>query len=90
MHQPYEGGEAVVIEDETNQSITHTGFVTLPTPTKSIVLNDILWVPNIQKDLIYVYGLCNTNQVFVEFFPSKFQVKDLSTGTQLIQGRTRQ
>lgn len=47
------------------------------------------FVPDIQKNLISVYRLCNTNQVLVEFFPASFQVKDLSTGVPLLQGRTR-
>ena len=33
--------------------------------------------------------MCNTNNVSVEFFPAHFQVKDLSTGVRLLQGRTR-
>lgn len=79
-----------MIADGSNQPITHTGSVTLPSHTKSLTLQDTLCVPNIHKNLISVHGLCNTNQVSVEFFPSSFQVKDLSTGTQLIQGRAKE
>ena len=45
-------------------------------------------VPDIHKNLISVYRLCNTNRVSVEFFPASFQVKDLSTGVPLLQGKT--
>ena len=89
LHQPYEGGEAVIIADGSNQSITHTGSLTLPSQHKNIVPSDVLCVPKINKNLISVYGLCNTNQVSVKFFPSSFQVKDLNTGTRLIQGKTK-
>lgn len=87
LHQSYEGGETVAIADGSNQTITHTGSTTLPSHHKSLTLDDVLCVPKINKNLISVYGLCNTNQVSVEFFPSSFQVKDLNTETRLIQGK---
>ena len=36
-----------------------------------------------------MYRLCNANKVSVEFFPAHFQVKDLSSGVPLIQGKTK-
>jgi len=69
-------------------AITHIGFASIPTDFKTLSLKDILCVPSVNKNLIYVYRLCNTNQVSVEFFPASFQVKDFSTGVQLLQGRT--
>lgn len=49
----------------------------------------MLYVPNINKKLISVYELCNSNGVSVEFLPTNFQVKDLRTGHPLICSRTR-
>ena len=56
---------------------------------KPIVLKDVMCVTNINKNMISVYSLCNTNKVLVELFPSSFKVKDLTTGTRLIQGNTK-
>ena len=89
LHQPYEQGETVVIADGSNQSITHMGSSSLLSQNKPIALHDVLCVPNIHKNLISVYRLCNTNKVLVELFPSSFKVKDLTTGTRLIQGNTK-
>ena len=89
LHQPYTGGEEVMIADGTGMQISHTGSALLPTPSRTLALRDVLCVPNVHKNLIYVYRMCNTNKVSVEFFPAHFQVKDLSTGVQLLQGRTR-
>ncbi|BAB10876.1 polyprotein [Arabidopsis thaliana] len=89
MHQPYTGGEEVTIADGSGLPISHTGSALLPTPSRSLALKDILYVPNVSKNLISVYRLCNANQVSVEFFPAHFQVKDLNTGARLLQGRTR-
>nr|BAM42649.1 Polyprotein [Arabidopsis thaliana] len=89
FHQPYTGGDDVMIADGSTIPITHTGSASLPTSSRSLDLNKVLYVPNINKNLISVYRLCNTNRVSVEFFPASFQVKDLNTGVPLLQGKTK-
>ena len=78
-----------MIADGSTLGITHTGSTLLPSQTRALTLDKILCVPNIHKNLISVYRLCNANKVSVEFFPASFQVKDLSTGVPLLQGRTK-
>ena len=89
MHQPYHGNDDVLIADGSTLSISHTGSSLIPTYTRDLSLQKILCVPNIDKNLISVYRLCNTNGVSVEFFPASFQVKDLSTGVPLLQSKTK-
>ena len=88
LHRPYNGGDDVMIADGSNMMISHTGSTLIPNHTRSLLLDKILCVPNIQKNLISIYRLCNVNKVSVEFFPASFQVKDLRTGVPLLQGRT--
>ena len=90
LHQQYHGGDDVTIADSSSLQITHTGSHTLPSNSRNLLLNKILCVPNVHRNLISVYRLCNTNNVSVEFFPTAFQVKDLSTGVPLLQGSTKQ
>ena len=78
-----------MIGDGSPLSISHTGSTLLPSNSRNLALDKIIYVPDIHKNLISVYRLYNTNQVSVEFFPAYFQVKDLSTGTPLLQGRTK-
>ena len=89
LHQPYNGSEAVSIADGSSLPMTHTGSASISTSSKSLKLNDILCVPTVSKNLVSVYRLCNANKVSVEFFPAHFQVKDLSSGAKLLQGRTK-
>ncbi|CAA7017240.1 unnamed protein product [Microthlaspi erraticum] len=89
LHQLYNGGDEVTMADGSTIQISHTGFTSLPTPSRSLALNDVLCVPNVHKNLISVYRLYNSNQVSVEFFPAHFQVKDLRTGVRLLQRRTK-
>ena len=79
----------MTIADGTGLAISHTGSALLPTPSHYMPLRDVLYVPNLHKNLVSVYWLCNSNQVSVEFFPAHFQVKDLSTGARLLQGKTK-
>ncbi|XP_010431048.1 PREDICTED: uncharacterized protein LOC104715332 [Camelina sativa] len=89
LQQPYNGGEEVTIAEGTGLPISHMGSTLLPTPSKPLTMNDVLYVPNIAKNLISVYRLCNANWVSMEFFLAYFQVKDLKTGVRLLQGRTK-
>lgn len=89
LHQPYMGGDEVVVGNGSSLPITHTGSMILPSSTRSLMLNDVLCVPHIHRNLISVHRLCNANRVSVEFFPSCFQVKDLATGAQILQGRSK-
>ncbi|CAA7018700.1 unnamed protein product [Microthlaspi erraticum] len=89
LHQLYNGGEEVTIANGSRLPISHTGSAFLPTQSHFLTLKNVLYVPNLYKNLISVYRLCNANQVSVEFFPVHFQVKDLRTGARLLQGRTK-
>lgn len=51
----------------------------------SLSLSNVLCAPTMTKNLISVSRLCQTNNVYVTFFPSNFQVKDLRTGAILLQ-----
>lgn len=79
----------MIIGDGSGLQISHTGFTSLPSNSRDIALNKVLCVPNIHKNLISVYRLCNNNHVSVEFFPASFQMKDLSTGELLLQDKTK-
>ncbi|CAA7049102.1 unnamed protein product [Microthlaspi erraticum] len=89
LHQPYTGGEEVVVGNGSSLPITHTGSALFSSSSRPLHLNHILYVPAIRKNLISVYKLCNANQVSVQFFPSCFQVRDLKTGVPLLQGTTK-
>lgn len=64
-----------------NHKITHIGSTLLPTPSTPLKLSNILCVPRMKKNLIFVYRLCNDNTVLVEFSPDFFVVKDYYMGT---------
>ena len=89
IHQPYTGGDDVMIVDGSTIPVTHTGSASLPTTLGPLQIKHVLYVPDIHKNLIFVYRLYNSNRVSVEFFLAFFQVKDLSTGVPLLRGKTK-
>ena len=89
LHSPYNGGEEVQIGNDTGLEIENTGSSLLPSNSRTLSLNNVLYVPDIARNLLSVKKLCTDNSVSVEFFPTKFQVKDLNTGAQMIKGKTR-
>lgn len=89
QHNPYPGSDDVMIGDGSTLSITHTGSTSLSTPSRLFSLQNVLCVPSMKNNLISIYQLCTNNDVFVEFSPSTFQVKDLNTSATLLTGKPK-
>lgn len=67
LQYEFEGPEALIIGDDSIVSITHTGSTLFPSQT--FQLNEILYLPQASKSLVPVSKFCDTNKVYVEFFP---------------------
>lgn len=89
LHSPYTGHDDIMIGDGSNLPITHTGSTSLKTPQNNFTLTNVLCVPSMKKNLISISQFCHSNNVSIEFLPSSFFVKELSTGTTLLQGRSK-
>ena len=86
VHSEYDGTDEVVIGDGSGLAVSHIGSLTLNSPTRTFILRDTLCVPNICKNLISVHHFTSQNNVFLEFHPSHFLVKDPITGATLLRG----
>lgn len=72
--------------DGTPLPITHTGTHHIFTSSKTLVLNDVLLVPLLQKNLVSVSRrLTADNNCIIEFTPSCV-IKDLETKRTLTKG----
>ena len=78
-----------MIGDGTNLPITHTSSTPLHTPHNTFQLDNVLCVPSMQKNLIYISQFCSSNKVSVEFLPNYFLVKGIRTGETLLRGHTK-
>jgi hypothetical protein len=75
----------VLIGDGSGLKITHSGSLTLPFPKHTFQIQDTLCVPTINQNLISVHHFTKHNNVFLEFHPSCFFVKDQRTRETLLQ-----
>ena len=76
--EDFTGSNQVLVGNSAGLQISQIGSSIL-TPLKTqFVLKQILLVPKIQKNLIYVQQFCSDNLVFFEFHDRFFLIKDYS------------
>ena len=83
----YHGGEEVHAANGTGMDIVHVGHSIVSTLEKSFHLNNVLHVPKASKNLCFVNRFVRDNDVFIEFHPRHFFIKDQVTKTTLHSGR---
>lgn len=86
----YGGKEKMTVGNGTALSIAHIGYKSFDVGSKKgLVLEKLLHVPRIKKNLISVSKLTADNDVSVEFFPNDCVVNDLSSRKALLQGKLK-
>ena len=77
MNSEYQGNDQLAFGNGKKLFISHIGCYVLPTcdPYKHIALNNILYVPDITKNLISISKLLHDNDINVEFHKSVYIVK---------------
>jgi hypothetical protein len=86
INSEYDGTDEVVIGDGSGLPVSHIGSLSLKTSNHVFHLRDTLCVPTIHKNLISVYHFTKHNNVYIEFHPTYFLVKDRITGALLLKG----
>lgn len=78
MSEQYKGPKKVIIGSGESLPINHVGKSLFPTlvPKKFLLLNDMLHVPSIIKNLMSISSLIDNNDVVVEFNGNSCCVKD--------------
>ena len=83
----YHGGDQILAADGKGMSISHIGKSVIRTTMRDFSFNNTLHVLSAQKNLVSVQKFTTDNDVFLEFHPTFFCVKDLHTKNLLLQGR---
>jgi hypothetical protein len=65
--------------------ITHVGQSTILSPDHNLHLHNVLHAPSSKKNLVSVHHLTSDNNVFLEFHPNFFLMKDLDTKNVLVK-----
>jgi hypothetical protein len=66
--------------------ISHVGHSIIHTPNRDLNLKNILHVPSTKKNLLSVHRLTLDNNVFFEFHPDFFCIKDRDARSTLLRG----
>lgn len=85
--EPYNGSDQVQVGNRQGLNIFYTSSSLLYSFSKALFLNNILYVIEIKKNLLSVHQFTKDNNVYFEFYPSLFDVKDPSSDTILLQGK---
>jgi hypothetical protein len=89
--EPYRGTDRVHTADGSGMRITHIGYASLPTSfAHPLHLKNVLHVPSVTRNLLFVRKLSRDNNVFVAFHPFDVFVKDRVTRDFLLGGWCRQ
>jgi hypothetical protein len=89
VREKYNGGDQVHTANGAGMSIRHIGHSTIRTPDKNLELRNILHVPSTTKNLVSVHHLASDNNVYLEFHPNFFLIKDRDTRSTLLSGPCR-
>ncbi|KAF5482583.1 hypothetical protein F2P56_003141, partial [Juglans regia] len=85
--KPYHGPDQIHVGDGTGLNVDHIGSSKLPLSNNSFLLNKLLHVPSVTKNLISVSQFTTDNGVFIEFHGDHFCIKDEATRNILLQGK---
>lgn len=83
FHSEYDGTDDIAMDNGNKLPITRTSSTQITFPSRNFLLSDILCVPIMKHNLLYVSKFCITNHAFVEFSPHGFAVEDLWMGLLL-------
>jgi hypothetical protein len=81
------GGDQVHTANGSGKFIRHIGSTTLHTPSRELILKNILHVPAANKNLVSIHHFAYDNQVFFELHPWYFLIKDQKSKMVLHHGK---
>ncbi|KAL4368436.1 hypothetical protein GQ457_05G012080 [Hibiscus cannabinus] len=83
---PYTGIGKISVANGMTVPISRVGSGSMITNSRPLMLNNLLHVPNIKKNLLSVSKFTRDNNVSIEFFPDSCAVKDLQTRHVMLRG----
>ena len=87
--EPYLGNDNLHVGDGKGLPRSHLDHTKIYTSHCSFTLSNVLHVPAITKPLLSVQKFCLDNNVYFEFYPHVFYIKDLNTNEVLLSGQSK-
>jgi histone deacetylase 1/2 len=86
VRDKYHGNDQVHAASGAGMRISQVGQSFVRTPKHNLVLNNVLYIPEASKSLASVHHLTSENNVFIEYHPDHFAIKDQATRRTLLRG----
>ncbi|KAL4367713.1 hypothetical protein GQ457_05G014590 [Hibiscus cannabinus] len=83
---PYVGPGRISVANGESVSISRVGDASLKSNSRSLVLNNLLHVPSIKKNLLSISQFTRDNHISIEFYPDSCVMKDLQTRQEMLRG----
>jgi hypothetical protein len=87
IREKYIDSDQVHTTNGAGMTISHHGKTTIRTPHRNLNLNHVLHIPQATKNLVSVHRLAKDNNVFLDFHPNLFLIKDRYTRSTILRGR---
>jgi hypothetical protein len=87
LRERYHGNDQVQVGNGSSLRIMHVGHSSINTAARPLVLRNTLHVPEITKHLLSVHKFSRDNDVFFEYHPWHFSIKDRQSRKSLLDGR---
>ncbi|KAM2216241.1 hypothetical protein TB1_022327 [Malus domestica] len=78
--QPYEGTDSIIVGNGNQLHISHIGKSSVTGLHGSFILDDVLYISAIKKNLLSLRRFCYDNHCFFKMDDRSFRVKDKTTG----------
>jgi hypothetical protein len=89
MRDDYTGNDEIHRASGAGMEIKKIGQSIVHTPDRNLLLNNVLFAPDANKNLISVHHFTTDNNAFIELHPDFFLVKDQATKRTLLRGRCK-
>jgi hypothetical protein len=89
LREKYHGGEQIHAANDIGMDISHVGEAIIYTHNRNLKVKQLLHVPQATKNLVSVHRFAVGNNVFLEYHPDFFLIKDRATMKLLLRGKCR-
>jgi hypothetical protein len=90
IRDKYGGSDQVHMANGTGMKILHIGNTTLHTPSRDLILKNIIHVPTTNKNHVSIHRFSRDNHVFFELHPWHIFIKDRESRKVLHHGRVEE
>jgi hypothetical protein len=88
VRDKYQGQDQIQAANGKGMQISHIGSTLIRSPIRPLKLNNVLYVPSSKLNICSVHKISRDNNVFFEYHPWYFFIKDRATRNTILEGKS--